>query len=332
MDEERLLQMLKDSAEQIRIPVSLQPEQAAERLLEAKRKRQREWLKKIRTYAAMAAGVVVLIGAVAAAGRYGLFSGSMSGAQKESTAAACGGDDAGQDGGSMVSETAEDAKNEEREAGTPTSADSLYRPAEDYGDVYDNVDRAWKNQEICLEGGQKSVDKSESTDTATIASTSSEGAVGYSATNTQNENVDEGDFVKTDGDFLYVASGSDIYIVDIRDGVMQKPARLSLESLAGETKNGNSIHEIYVEGGLLQVVCGNREEVVYIYEPDEKVYRMKEKSQVKVFTLRSLLSRFRKAGTPISRKILWTDGCRASTARFRILQISICRKTVGIRR
>lgn len=101
-------------------------------------------------------------------------------------------------------------------------------------------------------------------DTANGASTQTESAVGtgtddtadtlkeYGTTNTQENGVDEGDVVKTDGRYLYVIGKNDakdnsLSIVDTADGNMTKTASVSI-------KDGVSLSELYVYGNYAVVL------------------------------------------------------------------------------
>ena len=70
----------------------------------------------------------------------------------------------------------------------------------------------------------------------------------YSATNTQEENVDEGDMVKNDGSYIYVldAAGS-VHIVDARS--MEQ-----IYTIAFDGKEQSKRMEMYVDGDILQVI------------------------------------------------------------------------------
>ena len=76
-----------------------------------------------------------------------------------------------------------------------------------------------------------------------------DGGAGHSMTNNQVSGIDEGDIVKTDGDFLYVTSdGTLVKIYDIR--TEGKPAHIA--TLEGE--DGFQPLELYLSGDILAVV------------------------------------------------------------------------------
>ncbi|KZE38519.1 hypothetical protein AV656_06330 [Bhargavaea cecembensis] len=76
-----------------------------------------------------------------------------------------------------------------------------------------------------------------------------DGGAGHSVTNNQVSGIDEGDIVKTDGDFLYVTSdGTLVKIYDIRNA--GKPDHIA--TLEGE--DGFSPLEMYLYGDILAVI------------------------------------------------------------------------------
>ena len=59
----------------------------------------------------------------------------------------------------------------------------------------------------------------------------------YSQTNTQVEGIDEGDIVKTDGEYIYILSGDDISIVKAQGAESAEVARINV---AKDDENGQS--------------------------------------------------------------------------------------------
>ncbi len=73
--------------------------------------------------------------------------------------------------------------------------------------------------------------------------------VNYSGTNVQVAGVDEGDLVKTDGHFLYVAREDRLMILDVQDPThLQVVSRITLDEPASE---------LYVEGNRLTVISSH---------------------------------------------------------------------------
>jgi len=78
----------------------------------------------------------------------------------------------------------------------------------------------------------------------------------FSGTNTQVEGVDEGDIVKTDGDYIYILRNEELIII-LADGADTKEVsrtRLS-EGGALDYSKYNYAREIYINGDRLAIVC-----------------------------------------------------------------------------
>ncbi len=87
-----------------------------------------------------------------------------------------------------------------------------------------------------------------------------EAAPAYSTTNIQVAGVDEADIVKTDGTYLYVVSGNNVYIIDA-DPYSESP--LIQKITLNETYNP----EIYINANKLAVIGNHYSHPVYKTEP-----------------------------------------------------------------
>ncbi|MDR0671209.1 MAG: beta-propeller domain-containing protein [Oscillospiraceae bacterium] len=87
-------------------------------------------------------------------------------------------------------------------------------------------------------------------------------SAGYSTTNSQVQGVEEGDIVKTDGDFLYVARGTQIHIVRADGGAMRHVSQIRPEG----AYEGAYIREMYIAGDRL-VLAADRWEPEVESEP-----------------------------------------------------------------
>ncbi len=78
----------------------------------------------------------------------------------------------------------------------------------------------------------------------------------HGTTNTQEKDVDEGDIIKTDGNYIYIANGesNSVSIVDVTGEKMVESAQIDLK----ETEN---VEEIYLNGNKLVIVGNLRAEV-----------------------------------------------------------------------
>lgn len=90
-------------------------------------------------------------------------------------------------------------------------------------------------------------------------------SVDYSKTNTQELNVDEGDIVKTDGQYIYILREDlSLAVIEANSGL---PQLVSLTDLP--QKNSGAIHEMYLDGSNLHVILTetitelNHEETTY---------------------------------------------------------------------
>lgn len=106
----------------------------------------------------------------------------------------------------------------------------------------------------------------------------------YSRTNAQVEGVDEGDIVKTDGQYLYVLSGYDLHIFTAGGPDTRELSHLTLgydKSSEGEQQDwsysGKTPQELYVSGTLLAVIsdcydCRNYADAAGAWQYDSKNY------------------------------------------------------------
>ena len=76
----------------------------------------------------------------------------------------------------------------------------------------------------------------------------------YSRTNTQVAGVDEGDIVKTDGEYIYVLSGNEIVILQAQGKDSAEVARLTVAEMADDGLAWEYVQEFYVNDGLLSVI------------------------------------------------------------------------------
>ncbi|MDD3339521.1 MAG: beta-propeller domain-containing protein [Lachnospiraceae bacterium] len=252
MDENKLFEDLKKSAEKIEIPEGLTPEKIGEKL-EGRPEKSR--MSKIFAYGglvAAAAVVVVVLGVVVP--RIG---GTNSG-QGLATA-------------DTVAEGAADETVQMKEEPSSDTAGIMAEPqqvelegmltaAADYEEVYNKVASVYEQQNSYardMVGGasvDSAVNKEESAATSEEVASDSAVAYGgsgsgasYSETNIQEAGVDEGDVVKTDGEYIYVMNESNGVRIIKADG-----ANLKEVSVIDPKNNvSDSIFEMYVDGDTL---------------------------------------------------------------------------------
>lgn len=226
MEEKDLKKKIEEQAEQIKVPITLEPDCVMKNIEERAKKRRLAYYKKL---TAAAACCVVVAGAGAAGVGY-------IGNQKEKEKLAAEEGDA-----SGGSEAVSDV----------TSIAS----AEDYEEIYEFIEAENKlrnNNARMFDGGMMMEEKTAVADSAAGTSSYAENGAAYSDTNIREEGVAEGDIVKTDGDRIYVLNNHRIDIVDIAGG--------ELEEL-GEIELGDDIYmsEIFVKNDRLVAVYSKTE-------------------------------------------------------------------------
>jgi len=125
----------------------------------------------------------------------------------------------------------------------------------------------------------------------------------YSGTNVQYEGVDEADFVKTDGNYIYALSNGVLSIIRVSAGQMEKVSEIDLsdESISGY--GYSSPREIFVKGNRLLVVSDSSERGFYFQKYDimpQDYYRQLTKVSVYDITSRedpALLSNYSVSGS-----------------------------------
>lgn len=240
MDEKKLLEKIRQSAENAEIPESLQPEQIRKRLEETARtdqrkrqeKRQKKWQRRAAGLTGLAA---VLVLTLAVGGRYEQMKKMGSPVQEESVEQEPAVQDAREE--SAEQEPAVQDAQEERvqEETQEKSSAKGFTIAESEEELFERL-KAKAVREYLTEGitpysaksgtGSSSsgagvneimmedsvMDMGAETQTAGAASDTQD----YSDTNVREAGVDEGDVVKTDGKYLYILkTDSSIKIVDI---------------------------------------------------------------------------------------------------------------------
>ncbi|MCM1106939.1 MAG: beta-propeller domain-containing protein [Blautia sp.] len=264
---ERLMKQIEESSEDIRIPESLEPERVKEQLRGKKQERRTFSVRHL----AEAAAVIVLVAAMGGAGIYGKIrqgdaDSSMSGGAEagvEPEEALAGGADAG---------LGADAGEAEPVKLPKKAAVGSYRLASDYEEVYaaiensaggyvwDYDDTVFNTTDGVAEDGAEyaatSVQENQK-EVEEIADARSEMDVqdgDFSKTNTQVEGVDESDFIKNDGSYLYVQTGEKVSLVDIRGDKMKTVAEIE-----PKLDTGADICEMYVDGDRLYLIVQKRE-------------------------------------------------------------------------
>lgn len=145
---------------------------------------------------------------------------------------------------------------------TPETQKSGTKTAESYEEIYERLTEcSGGNGVFTYEEGAKvanaeiMMDEAESATAPTMAAVNSAGAE-YSTTNTQVEGVDEGDIIKTDGDYIYQLRNGKLSIVDARS--MKELCCIEVE---GGTYSYHS--EMFLSGDRLCIMATYQPQVLY---------------------------------------------------------------------
>lgn len=250
MDEKELLDKIRHSASDVRVPENLSPEKIEEKLKKSKknhlqrRKTMIRWIE--------AAAVLMLVAA----------GGSQAGWYKQPE---------------QVRETEAEVRTfDETEAEfiQVASEEELYQKLKEnmvQARVY--TDDEFGNELMLLE-------ESYVTDSAmpggAAKSAENETAEAYSGTNVREAGIDEGDVVKTDGKYLYVLhSGNSVKIVDIQNDTMEEILTLKPEDL------GENIEDMFIDGERLILVTSGQ--LSSMEESDPDVYEVKSRVYTSVY-------------------------------------------------
>ena len=302
MSEKEILDKIEKSAAQEKIPESIEPEQIKRKLKENQKNKVKR-RSGITYYGAVAAAALVLV--IGATGGIHAVTGGGTGLMTAPVgiekAASGQKSDEGSEGSSELKDgaTAGVEKNAQKK-----DAGSLYTVAKNYGEVYDAI---WSGsgQEkeadgIAVAEGENSSSGDVTTyimgdtaDTAgavvdgveeiggtqmikgagaqegqTAADISSDTAEQqYSGTNLQKEGVDESDFVKTDGSYIYTVSHNEILITDIRKKALKQIGKIQISETSSDR-----VLEMYVDGDILSVIVESEDSGLEMQADDTENY------------------------------------------------------------
>ena len=257
--EDELQREIQLSAEEQEIPDSLLPENMVARLKEeqdnAKTVQGRKRSKKICRMIEMAAAValVIVIGGI---GSSMLHSGNVTGNEAEqpdiATVAKTEAD----------SETEPDSDTEPQDENCETQRPlEGYHVASGYAEIYELLNAA-KEQMIYYDIPETAVDGAAADDSDMAytedASSGDIQDLQHSTTNVQQEGVDEGDLVKTDGRYIYRVKNNAIEIIDIQDKKLEKVA-----SFEPDMDTCDRIEELYIDEDQLFVILSSRQSGFY---------------------------------------------------------------------
>lgn len=229
MDENKILEQLEKSVENIEVPESLKPDQISKKLKENQKKKKN---RKIRQISGMVAGVVLVV-AVGGISAKTFFMQPPYGDDKEENT-------------TIITE-----KNK--------NAGDAYYLASDYEEVYDAFDFAEKqnfwdklfhegSKEEIVEDGMLEIAPPNTSTGAQNETSKSE----HSTTNVQVEGIDESDIIKNDGNYLYILKDHQIHVVNIQTDEMFVEGTIQPSIEAADV-----IQDMYVDENKLYLVVEN---------------------------------------------------------------------------
>lgn len=305
MSEKEILDKIKKSAEQEEIPESIHPEKMKRKLKENQKNKVKR-RSGITYYGAVAAAALVLVVGVAGGihAVTGGETGFMTAPVGIEKAASGQKSDEGSEGSSELKDgaTAGVEKNAQKK-----DAGSLYTVAKNYGEVYDAIYSGSGQEKeadgIAVAEGENSSsgdvttyimgDTADTADTAgavvdgveDIGSTQMIKGAGaqsgketadvssdtaeqqYSGTNLQTQGVDESDFVKTDGSYIYTVSHNEILITDIRKKALKQTGKIQISETSSDR-----VLEMYVDGDILSVIVESEDSGLEMQADDTENY------------------------------------------------------------
>lgn len=258
MDERDMLKQIRQSAEQVDIPDALYPDAVEQRLREQQKnggsKKASRFRRNVRRWGQLAAALalVVCAGAVFAVTQ-------MVPHQELSNMSDAAPEAADQNGMSYNS-----APEVHQEHSRIEEMGDMYHLADGYGEVYAMLGKQYLRDVVERFYGSFRYDSDmkeyENSSGADGAVGSPDPAVSgdvffgekndFSDTNVVTEGVDEGDTVKTDGDYIYTIENDRIVITDIRDGALEKLT----EIMPDQTAPADDFRELYVQKDVLLLV------------------------------------------------------------------------------
>ncbi len=276
MDEKKMLERIKKSAEPIDVPESLKPEFMEDILKEKEQKR-----RKIPLYRAGAAAAAALIALVA------LWQINHIGMQQEdrpqmegSTEAAGYTEAAGLE--EYVKETGAPEKTDAAADGAGviphvSSEEELYLALADMNQAMSrDMGYGALTGDMMKEEGAVPMDSAPAEDAESSMESTAANNGDYSQTNLQEVGVDEGDIVKTDGNYIYALYGSTVRIIKAEGENLEKISEISL------LEKDEEVHEMYLDGNVLNLIATGNE--ASIDEQEEDVYFIDRKSYTRVYT------------------------------------------------
>lgn len=253
MDDKRINDMIRDSAQNAEVPESLRPENVEKRLTEQKGGRKKKnWGKRMAHVLEAAAVLAVVFIAGEQVGERSLLT--------------------------SVKEKRE-TEREMPEEGIQTFSDTsqLYEKLHDFLQSKEQI--SIMEQKNAAFGFGKAVDMVEESvpEMMAVASDSDMGTGGYSKTNLRDVSVDEGDLVKTDGEYIYIMKHNSSVVIVEADGEKMKTVSVTEPEALNE-----SVCDLYVDGEKMILITKGSESELKETQPD--VYEPHYYNYTKILT------------------------------------------------
>lgn len=243
-----MLEKIKASADAVEIPDALKPEKIERQL--KRKKKQKHFCWKAGHLAAAAAMLAVVLSILPAGV---LLQKENKGTEKADAA------------GNRVAEQREEKEQSPKRFVKKQDAGELYRIAKNEEEVKTFLEENQKrgSDTVYDMDGEKmeaAFTEGEAAGSAPIIEDAlieiGQEKLSYSGTNLQVEGVDESDFVKTDGRYIFAVSDSQVKIVDVTDGKTELAASIAPE----RSSFSDSVREMYVDGNKLVLIVQQCEE------------------------------------------------------------------------
>ena len=256
MNDDKLFEKIKQSADSCEIPERLKPEHVEEMIGKKKRRGGRRYVFAV---GGVATAVLVLVAVIQVMPNISSKNSSTEVTMDAASSEAATDNTSG--GGSSDSKADAGVKELEEEAEAEVSNFSdVFEAAEDYDAVLkimkesEAINYDYSDDEVMeAEDSERvfSAGAAESQEVADTAAADDGGSSNYSTTNLQVEGVDEGDIVKTDGEYIYIIQNNRrVRIVKVDGGQMEEIGTIKLEKSNSE----ESVQEIYLSDKKLYVI------------------------------------------------------------------------------
>lgn len=269
MDEKKILDHIRRSADDIEVPDSLHPDQVKERLEFVEPKKGKS--SSLYRLGGLAAALLITFAALWQADRLGVFSPKNS--QNSSSAA-----------DSSETERQTPSSHQEQETEGLDGAAQGLKPSSDYDTIYEILKENFSSEEayeVSEDLGIESASPAseETADAAFGAESATSEDTDFSRTNIREEGVDEGDTVRTDGTYLYLFSPSGkLRIVKADGGDMELACTLTLPNLEEQAE------EMYLDGDTLILITSSSSTDIAILEDASDAYDPQTRSFVHMYT------------------------------------------------